>query len=269
MKTIIYIFWIFAVLYALICIIVYIKQESFLFYPQKTNKKIENAIFKKYTKLEKINTLSGISWYFLPRYHDGNSTNLKPIIIYFWWNAEEISDIFLFAEKISDYSIISFNYRWYWDSKWTISKSIFDDLDEIYSYTEHRFPNTKKTLLWRSIWTAMASYLRSKYNLTLVLLTPFDRINNLAKQKFPFLPINLLLKYDFDNIKNINSNTSLEKIIIFISENDEVIEPRFAQNLFEKINSSNKTKIILKWALHNNVLSNNQFWEDLNLNLSK
>jgi uncharacterized protein len=81
-----------------------------------------------------------------------------------------------------------------------------------------------------------------------VMMIPFARLKEVAQAHFPWLPISLLLRDQFDNI------AALEKykrpVAFVIAENDEVIGPSQGHKLHEAYNGPKKL-IVLHGSGHN------------------
>jgi len=155
-----------------------------------------------------------------------------PLVLYFSGNANNVIE-FLdnIAPKIKNYNFIGFNYPGYVNSEGTPSeKNFYIAADEIFKKYKPDF------LIGRSIGTAVASYLASKYKFKgLVLITPFDNLISIAKQKYPFIPVDLLLKYKFPEVEFL-SKSNVPTIIIAL-KNDDVIPKKSLNNLLKKIKS--------------------------------
>lgn len=256
--------------YFSIILFVFFSQESLLFFSPKTNNSNVDYLQKNYKDFKKLKVTTEdntvLSWYFLPRYQSWSNKELKAIILYFWGNNEEVSNFLVDAYKYPDFSIISFNYRWFWDSSWDISTAMMWDINKIYDLASKY--DTQIIIVWRSIWTAFASKLSSFHpNIKTVLITPFDSILSLAKKNYSFLPASYILRYRFDNetvLKNSQNN-----IWIFVAENDNIIPKYHWKNLFDNINSKTKVIFTIKKSGHNSILNNDDFWIKFNDFLKK
>jgi len=90
----------------------------------------------------------------------------------------------------------------------------------------------------RSLGSAIATYVASKRDIKkLVLITPFDSIVNIAKYKYPFLPVEKLVKYKFEKYKWIkNVRTPIKLLLV---KNDDVIPEKCIENLLKNIDNTN------------------------------
>lgn len=84
----------------------------------------------------------------------------------------------------------------------------------------------------------------------IVLITPWESLETIAHDKFPFLPVRLFLTDTYDNTKNLNGFRG--KIAVVGAERDEVIPVEHAKNLFKTLPDDTKRMWVIKGAGHNN-----------------
>lgn len=80
------------------------------------------------------------------------------------------------------------------------------------------------------------------------LMLPFARLEEVAKEKFPWLPVSLLLRDKFDNIGALS--TYRRPIAVIVAEKDEVVGSAQGHKLYEAY-AGPKKLIILPNATHN------------------
>ena len=173
-------------------------------------------------------------------------------ILYFGGNAEGVyanSDNFL--EHFKDYTIYLVNYRGYGGSSGEPSEeSIYDDALLIYDKLTSKHKNI--SIIGRSLGSGVATYVSSKRNVRkLILITPFDSIENIAKEKFPFYPIELILsdKYDsIDRAKYIKAKT-----LILMAKNDTLIPNKNSIKLYNAFALLKAQKQIFNGVGHNDI----------------
>jgi uncharacterized protein len=85
----------------------------------------------------------------------------------------------------------------------------------------------------------------------IILITPWDTLLSVAKEKVPWLPVKWLLHDRYDSIQNLKNYTG--RIAIIGAEMDELIPVRHAQNLYESLQGSGDIHrmLIIKNARHN------------------
>ena len=232
----------------------YLTQESKIFHfdivPKKEPKVLKNCPKCKRVKLKvKDGLLDGV-------YLDNSS---KKLIIYFGGNADDATDFIEVVKDIKGFDIVAFNYRGNGLSEGTPSqKALYEDALVIYD----KFAKDKDIyVIGRSLGSGVATYLASKREVKkLFLITPYDSIENVAKEKYPIFPISLLLKYKF-NSKNLIEKVK-SPIVIFMIKGDKVVSNRSTKNLIKHIRSNYALKI-LEHTTHADILSNENFIKEI------
>jgi pimeloyl-ACP methyl ester carboxylesterase len=155
-----------------------------------------------------------------------------PLVLYFSGNANNaIEFVDKIAPKLKNYNFIAFNYPGYAESEGIPSeKSILKYALEIYDKYK------PDIVMGRSLGSAVAGFLASKRDVKgVVLITPFDSIENIAKKRYPFYPISVLLKHKFKEYEFI-SHTNAPVVVIAL-KNDDVIPQESLKNLLGHINN--------------------------------
>ena len=83
----------------------------------------------------------------------------------------------------------------------------------------------------------------------IVLITPWDTLASIAREKFPFLPVRLLLTDRYDNIANLASFKG--RIAVVGAERDEIIPLPHARNLYDLLPGTSKRMWTVQGAGHN------------------
>lgn len=195
--------------------------------------------------------------------HDAQSD--AGVILYFGGNADDATQFLLHVKEIRGYDIIAFNYRGYGESTGTPSEqALFEDALKIYdTYAKGR----KVVLIGRSLGTGVATYLASQRVVDgLVLISPYDSILSIAKIKYPFFPIDLMLKNKFETVEYLPLVKS--KIAVMEVENDTVIPHYHLEKLLE-VMPSRPLHVILSHTTHNNVFEHPAFAKELQTILGK
>ena len=94
----------------------------------------------------------------------------------------------------------------------------------------------------------------------IVLITPWNRLMDVAALHYPFLPVRWLLKSDYDSIEALHEFTGPKLIIV--AEIDSIVPAELGLDLFEKI-SQPKRLVTIKNAGHNDWMSQVEpkFWQ--------
>ncbi len=181
-------------------------------------------------------------------YFGGNSEAVE-------FNADDLSNI------LPEHSIYLVNYRGYGGSTGTPQESAFY-ADALMVY-DHIVPDHKSvSVIGRSLGSGVATLLASKRAVDkLVLVTPFDSLEQVAKKHYPIYPVSLLLKDKYDSAGRaalINSDT-----LLLIAENDKVVKPEHAYALAAAFTHKPANIIVISEAEHNTITAFSLYYEQL------
>jgi esterase/lipase len=85
----------------------------------------------------------------------------------------------------------------------------------------------------------------------LVLVTPFDSVQNVAQKIFPIYPMSIVLKDKHDSINRVKDIKA--KTLIIVAQHDEVIKPNHTNRLFNKFPISQVSFLTIKGVDHDNI----------------
>ena len=91
-------------------------------------------------------------------------------------------------------------------------------------------------LCGESMGCAVASALAANSEIPIsgiLLITPWDSLLNVAKDKYWFLPVRWMLKDRYDNIANLADYRG--PVAVMVAAQDEIIAPRLARRLYESL----------------------------------
>ena len=245
MKVILF----FACFYLVICLYIYFRQESFIFYPDILPDDYEFVEFKGAADELYFEPETGVKLHALKF----KVPNPKGVILYFHGNARALDNWgYIGADLLPHgYDIVIPDYRGYGKSKGPFSQeNLFKDAQYIYDQLALNYGEAQITLYGRSLGSGIASFLASKTNpKVLILETPYFSMNRMASELMPFFPTRLILKYDF------RSDLFLQKVScpihIFHGTEDELIPYKHAVELKKLLPSIDFTTI--PNATHNNL----------------
>lgn len=247
--------------FVLICTLLYFKQDSFIYYPRPIDKTYLEQIKENNKNVEDISLSTPDGFKIFGWLVKSNKPGKVPLVLYFGGNAEEVSHLINDSEKFNGWNIGLFNYRGYGLSQGQPSEeAIFNDALQIYDYFSKRqdIQTDKIVLIGRSLGSGVATYIAQNRQVNgLILVTPYDSMLNLAKDRFPLLPISLILKHKFDSISRAPSIK--QPLLILAAENDETIPPIHSKRLAEKWGGKVNLKIIQD-ENHNSVSTNELYW---------
>ncbi len=226
--------------------------RKFIFFPQPISEERLLKIKNDYKNVEDI-TIQTKDNHILHGWLVKNVSNRDvPLIIYFGGNAEEVSFNIDEIYNKYDFNFAFFNYRGFGNSTGTPQeKYLFEDSILIYDYFTKRndIKISDISTIGRSLGSGISVYLAANRNIkNLILITPYDSIENVAKERFPSIIVNLVLKDKFNSLEYIKGVKS--HVLVLAAENDSVIPPIHAAKLYENI--PGKKKYILIYNLNHN-----------------
>lgn len=180
-----------------------------------------------------------------------NEGNEKALI-YYGGNAESIEgNISFFKTILPQYSVYLVNYRGYGKSEGKpYEKGLYLDAEAIYEKVAKKHKSI--SIMGRSLGSGVATYIASKKNIhRLVLVAPYDSVQNVAKSIYKFFPIELLLKDKFDSAKRVADIKA--KTLILYGSDDEIIRPIHTKNLSSYFKDGSLQVVKIDKAQHNNI----------------
>lgn len=154
---------------------------------------------------------------------EGPSTGL---LIGFGGNAQDAEGLGQeLAATFGDMHVAVFHYRGYGDSKGKPGEAVlFADALAIYDRLVQDLGAKTVYALGISLGSGVAAHLSKERGLDgAILVTPYDSIEAVAKQAYPWLPVGLLLKHRFKTVDLMAGNPTPAAVIA--AEHDGVIKP--------------------------------------------
>lgn len=185
----------------------------------------------------------------------GDSTEA---LIVFGGNADDVSNYLgSFAAAVPKQNLYLVNYRGYSGSTGTPSEAaLFADAVVVYDHIHAKFP--KVSVVGRSLGSGVAIYLASVRKVDkLILITPYDSIENVAKIHFPFFPIGCLLKDKFDSVSRVKEVSA--KTLILIAEHDRIIPRENTNVLVRRFSSEQVVVKTLAGTTHDSITSEPEY----------
>lgn len=123
----------------------------------------------------------------------------------------------------------------------TTRASIDAAASEAYQLLRSDHPGTPVCVIGESLGSGPASFLALEKTPPdkIVLIVPYDELANVASGRFPFLPVRLLMKDNWNNVESLKSYAG--PIDIFATRDDRVIPFKFAENLAREIPAAHFT----------------------------
>ena len=174
-------------------------------------------------------------------------------LVYYGGNAENIEQNIEFFNSIkTGYSIYLIPYRGYGESTGKPSESKLYQ-DALYIFDQLSQQHRSMSLMGRSLGTGVATYVAAQRKVeNLVLVTPFDSIENVAKNLYWMLPVSLLIRDKYNSLERASSMMA-DHILILIAEQDEVIPRARTENLIQQLGNRKLESKVIKGAGHNDI----------------
>lgn len=189
--------------------------------------------------------------------------NPKGIILYFHGNAGDLSRWGEITQGFTayNYDVLVMDYRTYGKSTGKLSEeNLYNDAQLFYDYIGESFRENEIILYGRSLGSAFATRLAAENNPSLLILeSPFYSLKSVAKSRFPIVPVDLLIRYHFENNKYIQDVDC--KTVIFHGTNDNVVSYKSGKKLYTTANPKNgKEFISISEGRHNDLAKFEQYW---------
>jgi esterase/lipase len=236
--------------YFIVGIFLYVKQDDFIYFPPS------KSSYSIYKKMVFKNQNESISTTVL-------NLGQKKALIYFGGNAEDVDrSAKIFTRIFKNYTIYLVKYRGYGESTGKPTEQGLY-LDALYIYDLIKSKYIDISIIGRSLGTGVATYLASKREIyKLALVTPFDSIESVAQEQFPFYPMSLLLRDKYKSIDRVDKIKA--KTLIVLAENDMVVKKKHTENLADKFSSSQLIIKSIKNENHNSISTNKSYYTLLN-----
>lgn len=234
------------ILYTGMGIYLYVAQRSFLYHPTKEEK-------TGYPTMTLQQEDASVNVIVLNGKHDN-------AILYFGGNAESLpqsSDYI--AGQFPGFTVYLMEYRSYGGSTGKPSEeALYADALKLYDTVKSN--HTRISVGGRSLGTAIATYVAAHREVSkLALITPFDSIVNVAKERYPIYPVSLLLHDKFDSASRAAKITA--ETLIVIAENDSIVSAERTQKLIEAFDPEHLHVETIKGRGHNDISSDERYYK--------
>lgn len=247
-------------LYILICGILFMFQEKFIFFPQKLNKNFQFSFNNQKFEEKNIRTRDNVLLNGLLFKADSS----KGVIFYLHGNAGSLESWGWVASAYTDlnYDVFIVDYRGYGKSEGHISseRQVFDDMQLMYDELKKNYSEDKIIVLGYSIGTGPATKIASDNNPRLLILqAPYYSLTDMMKHFYPIIPA-FILKYKFETYKYIQKCKM--PVVIFHGKQDEVIYYGSSLKLKEHFKNAD-TLITLDEQGHNGMTDLPQYRSEI------
>jgi pimeloyl-ACP methyl ester carboxylesterase len=185
-------------------------------------------------------------------------------LLYFGGNGEAVvanAREFLSAFSDTTTTVYLVNYRGYGGSSGEPTESgIYADALAVYD--QIKGVHSHISVAGRSLGSGVATYLAANRLVESVLLiTPYDSILNVAQTKFPIFPVRLLLKDHYDSLSRAKNITS--KVLVIAAEHDQVIPMSHTSRLIAEFGNGQVVLKVIENAGHNSLSNSANYYKTL------
>ena len=255
------------VIYFLVLVFLYFYQRNLLYHPNENNYSGDKiSVDIKKVKIQTSDNIELLGWY-----HKKNIKDYKTLV-YFHGNAGSLENR---IHKLNHFQDMNINFliiawRGFNGNKGKPSeRGLYVDGKSAIDWLIKKGVDEKNLILYgESLGTGVATHLAQNKNYAGVILeTPFTSMVDAAKNFYPYVPVNLLLKDKFENfkkVKNINA-----PILVMHGEVDKIVPFSMGKKIYEIANNP-KYSYFTKYDDHmmeydeNLVLALKSFFNSLN-----
>jgi hypothetical protein len=222
-------------LYVFVCIYLFFMQDRLLFYPNLPSRKIAATPEKIGLNFEPVTITTSdnvqITGWFVP------AEKAKGTLLFFHGNAGNIShrlDSLAIFHRLG-LSTLIIDYRGYGESEGRVSEQgTYLDAEASWRYlTETKGIDPKEIVIFgRSLGGAVAAELAARTRPAgLIMESVFSSVPDMAAQLYPFFPVRLLARYQYDVKKAVRRITS--PVLVVHSPDDEIIPFANGLNVYQ------------------------------------
>ncbi|MBF6032003.1 alpha/beta fold hydrolase [Pseudomonas sp. P155] len=179
-------------------------------------------------------------------------------LIYFGGNAEDVSrNLPEFAEAFPDYAVYLLNYRGFGGSGGSPSEeAIAEDALALFDQVYASHPQV--AVVGRSLGSGVAVRLASQRPVQqLILVTPYNSLEEIAARQYPWVPVQWLLKDRFESGKYA-AHIRVPTLLLAASD-DEVIPRASTQRLLENFPQGVAVLRVVPDSGHNSISDRAQY----------
>ncbi len=242
------------IFYLLCALFMYLRQDSFIFYP--TAAKHEGHSYEKV-----------VDYHLQCGHGDLRGWLVNPgfvrekLLIYYGGNAE---DVFLNIDEYQGIQVATLfvAYRGYGPSTGKPGEAeFFADALAVLDDMVQTFAPKEIYLIGRSLGSGVACHVAGRRPVHgAILVTPYDSMANVARAHYPWLPIGLLLKHRFASLDALPLIQC--PLLVLYGGRDRVIAPERTENLIRHIQGQKEIVFIAK-ADHGTIEMYPEYWRAL------
>ena len=191
-----------------------------------------------------------------------DTSGQRPVLLGFGGNAWSGGAVALVLHRIfPDHEIVAMHYRGYGPSSGSPSaKALFDDASLAFDYLAGQ-ADADLVAVGFSIGASVAVDLAANRPVRgLVLVTPFDSLEELAAQHYPFLPVRPLLRHRMDTAATLRN---LDLPVAIVTAGRDSVVPAARSRPVRDAAADLRSDINMEDAGHNDIYDRAEFVESL------
>jgi len=237
-RTILILTAIAAVLYFALCLVLFLAQRSFIYFPQPKSASANNTL---------ILIVGGERIVVTTRPGTGADA-----VIYFGGNAESVSrSVPTLVDAFPERSVYAMNYRGYGGSTGKPSETALV-ADALVLFDRVHADHNHVTVIGRSLGSGVAIHIASERPVErLILVTPYDSLLKVATTQFRYFPLSWLMLDKFESWRYAPKVTAPTQLIA--AQNDEIISLASTEALYKHLPQSLAKLTIIPGVSHNTI----------------
>ena len=252
-------------LYASLGVGLWVLQERMLFFPQPVSERSAFELADKSTYFVVPGAV--LKGWLQPA--SGTGQGPCQLLMYFGGNSEEVSIGWHAHAWHMNMAQLYVNYRGFGDSSGEPGDATMgDDALAVFDAVTARLdlPPESVCVIGRSMGSHPATRIAAHRDIArLVLITPFDSVLNMARQRFPIFPVSWMLRHPLDNLQAAPKVRA--RTLFVLAEKDLVVPHRYSRNLIEHWGAPYQ-EITIEGTRHNNVIGSIHYLGAVNQFLS-
>ncbi|RYF66256.1 MAG: alpha/beta hydrolase [Comamonadaceae bacterium] len=159
-------------------------------------------------------------------YHPQGEAALQDVFIYFAGRGEDVRATAKVLSWLPDtFGFAAINYRGVADSEGHPSElASVADACQFANHLRRAFPHVRLHVIGRSLGSGVAIQLAAQQSIcSLQLITPYDSMLEVARKRFPLVPLSLLLRHQFNSLAHCVRVAARTQVLL--AEHDDVVLP--------------------------------------------
>ncbi|MFG6203531.1 alpha/beta hydrolase [Pseudomonas retamae] len=231
--------------YLVLCAALFVFQRSLIYFPQPNIVASPDSLMTLSMPDAKVSVLT--------RAHNGARA-----LLYFGGNAEDVSrNLPEFAEAFPDYALYLLNYRGFGNSDGSASEAAIAE-DALALFDQVYASHPQIVVIGRSLGSGVAVRLASQRPVQqLILVTPYNSLEEIAVRQYPWVPVKWLLKDRFESGKYA-AHIRVPTLLLAASD-DEVIPRASTQRLLENFPAGVAALRVVPESGHNSIAAREEY----------